>query len=349
MRRAVVKAKMKSTRKQDVFGHSFLLTCWNLMCRAKSTESIRYGHLSWREDSMTMSFAHMKNDQDGSRPRDPRHVYANRTMPEVCPVLGIAVYFAIMGFTQDGKLFPGGNQYSRFLKVLKSVLCGDLMRDVLTEAGMTHGAFGTHSTRKGAATYVSSCSTSGPFTASICLRAGWKLPGVQDKYVYFEAADDMVLDFLLTLLTLRFYRRFFNTQSGQTQDALELRQRIQVALDAVFPGLPVWIGIFDVSQNLFAAKSTFDPFIFDTPLFKMNNEPQLQWQKQRVECRKCQMVDYITATGIPPHFILMFRLSCYRAELACMRGTFAESFESALKRHINGSVMTVEALEAAFT
>ncbi|OWZ10074.1 hypothetical protein PHMEG_00017136 [Phytophthora megakarya] len=34
MYRTVAKAMMQSTRKQDVFGHVLLLTCWNLMSRA---------------------------------------------------------------------------------------------------------------------------------------------------------------------------------------------------------------------------------------------------------------------------------------------------------------------------
>ncbi|KAG6942187.1 hypothetical protein JG688_00018269 [Phytophthora aleatoria] len=94
----------------------------------------------------------MKNDQDGSRPRDPRHVYANPMMPDICPVLSFGIYFAVLGF-----------------------------------------ASGAHSARKGAATYVSSCSTSGPSAASNCLRVGWPLHGVEDKYVRFEAAGDMIV------------------------------------------------------------------------------------------------------------------------------------------------------------
>ncbi|OWY94575.1 hypothetical protein PHMEG_00035653 [Phytophthora megakarya] len=259
-----------------------------------------------------------------------------------------------MSFTQDGKLFPGGNQYNRFLKVLKGVLCGALIRDVLTEAGMTHGALGTHSARKGAATYVSSCSTSGPSAASICLRAGWTLPGVQDKYVRFKAAGDMVAGRYVAGLPFdspdfAILPPFFNTQSGQIQDALELRQRIQVALDAIFPGVSpnlrqvCQFGLASLLYHKTFLQQNLPPthLLFDTPLFDVNNELQLQWLQQRVECRKCQMDDYITATRIPSHVGLM-------TELASMRDTFAESFDSALKRHINGSVMSIEALEAAF-
>ncbi|EGZ26485.1 hypothetical protein PHYSODRAFT_484717 [Phytophthora sojae] len=213
------------------------------MCRAKSTESIRHAHLSWHEDSITITFAHMKNDQDGSRPRDPRHGYANPTMPEICPVLGLGVYFAVFGFARDGKLFPGGNQYRRFLKVLKSVLSGELMQRTLAEFGLTAADFGTHSARKGAATYVSSCSTSGPSAAAICLRAGWTFPGVQDKYVRFEAAGDMVVGRYVAGLPFDSPKfaalpPFFDVQSDQEADRLELRQRIDVAMKAVFPGVP---------------------------------------------------------------------------------------------------------------
>ncbi|OWZ05521.1 hypothetical protein PHMEG_00022381 [Phytophthora megakarya] len=87
----------------DLFGHLFLLVCWNLMCRAKSTENIRHAHLAWREDSTTIYFAHMKNDQDGSPPRDPRNVYANPIMPEICQVWGFGIYFAVLGLSLDGK------------------------------------------------------------------------------------------------------------------------------------------------------------------------------------------------------------------------------------------------------
>ena len=38
---------------------------------------ICFSHLEWREDSLCVYFAHMKNDQCGERKRDPLHVYAN--------------------------------------------------------------------------------------------------------------------------------------------------------------------------------------------------------------------------------------------------------------------------------
>ena len=57
------------------------------MSRAGNWFSVCYDHMEWTEDALAIYFAHMKNDQCGERPRDPRHVYANPLMPEVCPVL----------------------------------------------------------------------------------------------------------------------------------------------------------------------------------------------------------------------------------------------------------------------
>ncbi|CAN0449226.1 unnamed protein product, partial [Phaeothamnion confervicola] len=53
--------------------------------------------------------------QTGDRPRDPRHIYANPFMPEICPFLGLGLYLlAFRAGCQDRKLFPGHDQYQRF-------------------------------------------------------------------------------------------------------------------------------------------------------------------------------------------------------------------------------------------
>ncbi|KAF1788480.1 hypothetical protein GQ600_21790 [Phytophthora cactorum] len=45
-------------------------------------------------------------------------------------------------------------------------------------AGRLPSDYGSHLARKGFSTYVSGCCTGGPSSASVCLRAGWNLPGV---------------------------------------------------------------------------------------------------------------------------------------------------------------------------
>ncbi len=62
----------------------------------------------------------------------------------------------------------------------------------LKSRGYTAGDLGSHSTRKGAASFVSSGSTACPSGSAVTLRAGWSLVGVQDCYIRYEAAGDQV-------------------------------------------------------------------------------------------------------------------------------------------------------------
>ncbi|KAF1779982.1 hypothetical protein GQ600_16271 [Phytophthora cactorum] len=77
------------------------------MCRAGNTASIHSGHISWEQDSLTIRFGHMKNDQDGTRSRDARHIYANPFLPEICPIFSLAIYAAVFGLG-NSKLYRYG-------------------------------------------------------------------------------------------------------------------------------------------------------------------------------------------------------------------------------------------------
>ncbi|POM59716.1 hypothetical protein PHPALM_31511 [Phytophthora palmivora] len=138
--------------------------------RTGNTASIHSGHLSWDGDALAILFGHMKNDQDGTRPRDARHIYANPFIPEIGPVLSLAIYGAVLGLS-NSKIFPGGNQYDRFSKILKRVMETEEMKEILVNEGLVASDIGTHSARKGSATFVSSCSNGGlllqPFVSEL--------------------------------------------------------------------------------------------------------------------------------------------------------------------------------------
>ena len=61
----------------SIFAHTFIIMAWNLVCRATNTCSIHLHYIEWVDDSLCVSFAHMKNDQVREHKRDPRHVDAN--------------------------------------------------------------------------------------------------------------------------------------------------------------------------------------------------------------------------------------------------------------------------------
>lgn len=83
---------MKNSNREYTFGHAFLTCCWNLMCRSNNVVSICFSHMEWKNDALRIYFSQMKNDQFGERPRDPRHIYANPFMPEICPILSLGTF-----------------------------------------------------------------------------------------------------------------------------------------------------------------------------------------------------------------------------------------------------------------
>lgn len=87
--RFLAKLFMKKPNREYIFGHTFLTICWNLMCRSNNAVSICFSHMEWKNNSLRIFFSQMKNDQFGEKPRDPRHIYANPLMPEICPILSL--------------------------------------------------------------------------------------------------------------------------------------------------------------------------------------------------------------------------------------------------------------------
>ena len=86
---------LKDGSLDSIFIRAFLCITWNLMCRSQNTVSVHLHHLEWRDDALAIYFAHMKNDQTGSRKRDPRHIYANPIDYEVCPLVALGMYLNV--------------------------------------------------------------------------------------------------------------------------------------------------------------------------------------------------------------------------------------------------------------
>jgi hypothetical protein len=194
--RFVAKNSLLLRGREFVFARTFMIMTWNLMCRSSNTVNVKFGHMEWKDDSLRVFFGHQKNDQFGDKPKDPRHIYANPLHPEICPILALAIYWAVYSFSDsdrisEQKLFPGNGQYDRFGKTLEHFWETEQGSRELNRRGMSKTDIGSHSLRKGAATYCSSGSTACPSPTAIALRAGWALAGVQGTYMRYEAAGDM--------------------------------------------------------------------------------------------------------------------------------------------------------------
>ena len=152
------------------------------MCRSSSTATVRIDHFTDEGDALGVTFFKSKTDQGGTKRRDPKHLYANPMQPESCCILALAMYLACNSEHDSGKLFPGASQRDRFGRRLS-----DLVGHTLPTVAK---AVGTHSLRKGAATFAIGGSTSGPSIVNVCIRCGWSIGSVVERYVHYDGAGD---------------------------------------------------------------------------------------------------------------------------------------------------------------
>ena len=183
---------------ESIFCLCFLTLQWNLISRSEATESISFAQMSWEDDHLKIFFAKHKSDQVGMNKDEPRHVYSNPCMPVICPIRALAAY--CLAFPQviiDGDmLFPGSDQKSRFGKSLHRIFGSN--RDLYLSKHVDPNELGTHSIRKGAATYCCAGVHPGPPVVSVCLRAGWTIGRVKERYLKYESAGDELVGRTLT-------------------------------------------------------------------------------------------------------------------------------------------------------
>jgi hypothetical protein len=143
-----------------VFAHSFLILTWNLGCRVNNTVNIEFQDIYWSHhfDCFQIYFAHSKTDPTGDDRCYPRHMFGNSGDPLVCPLLSLGMYFsscfAGVNITSEDFLFPGPKQEQRFAKLLHRVLLENEAE--VNSLGYSLNQLGTHSIRKGAASYLTS-------------------------------------------------------------------------------------------------------------------------------------------------------------------------------------------------
>ena len=159
-------------------------------------------------------FVKSKGDQTGRNSDQEWHVYANPHNPEICAVLALACYifsnpgiFSAADVEEDevlevegggvgnqkkgGQLFPGGNQYDRFMECLHRIV--GKYPQVFLGLGISPGDLGSHSARKGASSHACSGSTVSPPMVSICLCAMWSMGHIKERYLQYEKAGDQYL------------------------------------------------------------------------------------------------------------------------------------------------------------
>ncbi len=273
------------------FAHLFLTLQWNLMCRSKSVQTIDSSHISYEDDSIGFTFHKTKTNQDGSAPKDARHVYANPFDPTTCCITALGLYWACHPDQGIGQLFPGSQQKNRFGKAIARVL--------------NTKEYGTHSVRKGVATYACSGSTGGPSIVSVCLRVGWSIGSIQDRYLRYEAAGDQFLGRVVAGLPLN--KSDFAVLPPHFKERNDPLVDTTVAI--MFPNLKNEQHLLDVLKMCLACLVFHAPQLkkilpirhplYSTYLFRESNVLNILSMNISIDGN-----DWLQPTGIPPHIEL---------------------------------------------
>ena len=307
----------KSGDKRFFFTILYMLLCWNLMSRSKNVTTVCLQHLDWKDDALTILFCQTKTDQSGDRAHN-RHVYANPLKPEICPILALGVFLLLTDFSEDDvKLFGGGHQYSHFSTAFKALVVQNL--DELQTWIQSVADWGTHSFRKGSATFACSGSSQGAHISAVSNRCGWKQPGVQDTYLVFSDAGDQVVGRIVSGLPLdspsfsTLPPMFLNPESEDVKSAIRL------CFPSVVDKLAPRVLVFCLASLIHHRHWLQETVPKENPLWNVALFKDVALQNRLADdvvCRLPNFVDDVRVTGLPPHVAHLRALDEVRQEMS---------------------------------
>jgi integrase len=156
---------------------------WSSMNRVNESLALSWQNVQIDDDHLLLSVQKTKCDQTGERIKRVR-VYGNPLQPHLCPLTAIGLFLLKYG-ANTNNIFGGGldSSRSKYCKMIQRLLDKDRT--------------GTHSLRKGAASFASGSSTNSPGVFSICNRGGWST-GVMNRYIRDDTSGDCYLGRILT-------------------------------------------------------------------------------------------------------------------------------------------------------
>ena len=155
--------------KEALLIHPYLVLSWNLMARSSNIVGLLWNNIRWTEDCISVVYEKSKTNQKGTK-KTERHIYANPKNPSICPILALGLKLVSETDFSQGpfKVFPATTSDNSFSSWLKKKVA-DLEGDDLESLDVPIDRIGTHSLRKGSATYVCGL-TDCPSTDAVKLR-----------------------------------------------------------------------------------------------------------------------------------------------------------------------------------
>eukprot|EP00957_Ditylum_brightwellii_P181894 13857758-Ditylum_brightwellii.AAC.1 len=172
---------VKKGTSESVFQWLYMALKLNLMCHVDNTKHSKDTYLIWHEDALSIVFACMKNDQEGTLLMDP-----------------------------NGLLSPDSDQGDQFLKEFETLL--DENEEEIHQMGYDLEDLGSHSICKGTIAYIRSDATASPAggdsphllnwlglpipqpsVAVLSKGVKWLLPNNDTTYCYLQCANGIPL------------------------------------------------------------------------------------------------------------------------------------------------------------
>lgn len=174
----------------------------------------------------------------------------------------------------------------------------DAVQAELKHRGITINELGTHSVRKGAATYCASGSTDCPAITAIQLRAGWRLEGVTGRYLRFAAAGDQHVGRTVTGLDpmspdFAILPPFFAERTAAVTQAINVS--FPNAPDKLMETLEFCLASLVYHEAWMRNTMPSNHPVFASPLWRSEFMSQL---RPLVQCRTYKEGDRIKPTGI---------------------------------------------------
>jgi hypothetical protein len=302
---------------QMLFGWPYLLLQWNLIGRTNTIACMMMEHIGWENDALLITTPKHKGDQEGAH-CFARHLYANTSNPTICPVLSLAILTFVRSIRYDHeydpqspdtlpnfRIFDGTDVTARYSDIL-----GRVVRTVSeAESHMLGGdtkQLGTHSIRKGAATYCTGM-INGPSPVQVFLRAGWSLGNVQDRYLFSGAGGDQLTGRVLSGLsfndsTFASLPPHFNQEGTNLIQWDTILPLYSMLPDTFKQALPYLLASICYHEEWLRTVLRSNHPLFFTALFASGTINTLK-PHVLAGCNRC-LATGLHATGIPPHLVL---------------------------------------------
>ena len=310
------------------------------MKRAENCVDCKITHITVKSDALTFQFAKSKGHQNGEEHVGPWHVYANPLEPHLCVVLSLARYLFTYPelFLNNTALFQGNAQYSRYSKLFLNLLKAN--EEELKNMGVEPGDLGTHSCRKGVGTMVAAGCTVSPPIVSICVRAGWSMGGVKDKYLKRENAGDQYVGRCASCLdqlekTFAVSPPYFDYSNLNEIEQVSMKRRIQMWLkDRIleYEGVPASTRV--LIDYLFGSICYHHEYLSDYMHDECRFRASCFFRNLPQEFIDCAKISYPwesnefapKSTGVPPHVLLMSKMEELMIKFNDLRGDIKTDF-----------------------